>query len=62
MGNREDQNIQIKIKAAQEIGMNAENVRLPKSITEGELISKILSLNNDPAVHGIILQLPLVKG
>ena len=42
--------------------MNVENVRLPKSITEGELISKILSLNNDPAVHGIILQLPLVKG
>ena len=62
VGNREDPNIQIKIKAAQEIGMNAENVRLPKSITEGELISKILSLNDDPAVHGIIVQLPLKTG
>ena len=62
VGNREDPNIQIKIKAAQEIGMNAENIRLPKYITEGELISKILSLNDDSAVHGIIVQLPLKTG
>ena len=47
------------MKGAQEIGMNAENIRLPSSISEAELISKISSLNNDPAVHGIIVQLPL---
>ena len=52
----------MKMKGAQEIGMNAEHVRLPSSITEAELISKISTLNNDPAVHGIILQLPLDSG
>ena len=52
----------MKMKGAQEIGMNAEHVRLPSSITEDELIAKISCLNNDPAVHGIILQLPLDSG
>ena len=52
----------MKMRGAQEIGMNAEHVRLPSSITEDELIAKISSLNNDPAIHGIILQLPLDSG
>ena len=64
VGNREDSNVYIRMKmrGAQEIGMNAEHVRLPSSITEDELIAKISSLNNDPAIHGIILQLPLDSG
>ncbi|XP_049817355.1 C-1-tetrahydrofolate synthase, cytoplasmic isoform X2 [Aethina tumida] len=61
VGGREDSNVYIrmKIKAAQEIGINAEHVKLPKSTTEVELLSKIQKLNADPNVHGIIVQMPL---
>lgn len=43
VGGREDSNVYIrmKIKAAQEIGINAEHVKLPRSITELELLDKV---------------------
>ncbi|KAK7870033.1 hypothetical protein R5R35_011995 [Gryllus longicercus] len=61
VGGREDSNVYIrmKIKAAQEIGIEAVHVKLPKSITETELLMKLEKLNNDPNVHGIIVQMPL---
>ncbi|CRL06152.1 CLUMA_CG019027, isoform A [Clunio marinus] len=61
VGGREDSNVYIrmKLKAATEIGIYAEHVQLPKSITEGELLAKINSLNIDPKFHGIIVQMPL---
>jgi len=61
VGNREDSNVYIrmKLKGAAEIGMKAEHVKLPSSISERDLIDKISQLNGDSSVHGIILQLPL---
>lgn len=61
VGGREDSNVYIKmkIKAAANIGIVAEHVKLPNTITEVELISKVNKLNNDPNVHGIIVQMPL---
>ncbi|XP_050744306.1 C-1-tetrahydrofolate synthase, cytoplasmic isoform X2 [Drosophila biarmipes] len=61
VGGREDSNVYIrmKIKAATEIGIDAVHVQLPRSITEGELLDKINDLNEDPKVHGIIVQMPL---
>ncbi|KAH8414132.1 hypothetical protein KR222_008158, partial [Zaprionus bogoriensis] len=61
VGGREDSNVYIrmKIKAAQEIGINAVHVQLPRSITEIELLDKLAELNADPQVHGIIVQMPL---
>ncbi|XP_017026666.1 C-1-tetrahydrofolate synthase, cytoplasmic isoform X1 [Drosophila kikkawai] len=61
VGGREDSNVYIrmKIKAATEIGIEAVHVRLPRSITEVELLDKINELNDDPRVHGIIVQMPL---
>ncbi|XP_037952265.1 C-1-tetrahydrofolate synthase, cytoplasmic isoform X2 [Teleopsis dalmanni] len=61
VGGREDSNVYIrmKIKAATEIGIDAELVKLPRTITEIELLEKISQLNNDPMVHGIIVQMPL---
>lgn len=61
VGGREDSNVYIrmKIKAAGEIGINAEHVKLPRTTTQTELISKITRLNEDPNVHGIIVQMPL---
>ncbi|XP_073842526.1 pug C-1-tetrahydrofolate synthase, cytoplasmic isoform X4 [Musca autumnalis] len=61
VGGREDSNVYIrmKIKAAKEIGIEAQHVQLPRTITEIELLDKINLLNNDPNVHGIIVQMPL---
>lgn len=61
VGGREDSNVYIrmKLKAAENIGIIAEHVRLPRDITESELLAKIMNLNEDPTVHGIIVQMPL---
>jgi methylenetetrahydrofolate dehydrogenase (NADP+)/methenyltetrahydrofolate cyclohydrolase/formyltetrahydrofolate synthetase len=61
VGNREDSNVYIrmKMKNAAEIGINAQHVKLPKSISQTELLKEIDKLNNDTAVHGIIVQMPL---
>ncbi|XP_046401425.1 C-1-tetrahydrofolate synthase, cytoplasmic isoform X2 [Ischnura elegans] len=61
VGGREDSNVYIrmKIKAASEIGIVASHVKLPKSTTESELLQRLSELNNDPNIHGIIVQMPL---
>lgn len=61
VGGREDSNVYIrmKLKAAENIGMSAELIQLPRDITETELLTKIRSLNESPTVHGIIVQMPL---
>ncbi|XP_004529194.1 C-1-tetrahydrofolate synthase, cytoplasmic isoform X1 [Ceratitis capitata] len=61
VGGREDSNVYIrmKIKAATEIGITAEHIKLPRTVTEIELLEKITELNLDPNVHGIIVQMPL---
>ncbi|CAL7948584.1 unnamed protein product [Xylocopa violacea] len=61
VGGREDSNLYIKtkIKAASDIGIAAEHIKLPNTTTELELINKVNKLNGDPNVHGIIVQMPL---
>ncbi|EFN67545.1 C-1-tetrahydrofolate synthase, cytoplasmic, partial [Camponotus floridanus] len=61
VGTREDSNVYIKMKtnAAREIGINVQHCQLPNTITEIELINKINKLNDDPNIHGIIVQMPL---
>lgn len=48
-----------KQKSANSIGIKTLDYRLDKSVSEKELIQIIEKLNSDPAVHGILLQLPL---
>ncbi len=48
-----------KIKDAQELGINVEHMRCPLDMREEDLLSLIDSLNHNPLVHGIIVQLPL---
>ena len=43
------------------LGMNGETIRRPASITQDELLEIIARLNADPAVHGILVQMPLPK-
>ncbi|XP_072424115.1 C-1-tetrahydrofolate synthase, cytoplasmic isoform X1 [Chiloscyllium punctatum] len=61
VGDRDDSNLYIsmKLKAAAEIGMNANHVKLPKTATEDEVLRNITHINEDPNVHGLIVQLPL---
>ncbi|MEF3081596.1 bifunctional methylenetetrahydrofolate dehydrogenase/methenyltetrahydrofolate cyclohydrolase FolD [Luteimonas sp. SMYT11W] len=48
-----------KRRAAEKVGIQAFDFDLPVGTTEGELIALIDRLNADPAVHGILVQLPL---
>ncbi|XP_043075752.1 C-1-tetrahydrofolate synthase, cytoplasmic isoform X3 [Puntigrus tetrazona] len=49
----------MKLKAAAEIGINANHIRLPETATEDEVLRSIAAVNENPAVHGLIVQLPL---
>ena len=51
-----------KEKACAEAGMYSREIRLPATIAEQELLDQIAALNRDPAIHGILVQLPLPKG
>ena len=51
--------VRSKVKATLEAGMESFEHRLPGSITQDELIALIDQLNDDPAVDGILVQLPL---
>ena len=61
IGDRPDSStyVRMKLKAAEEADIACELVHLPSSITEAELLQQITRFNNDPFVHGILVQLPL---
>ena len=48
-----------KRDACRDIGMNSLAYDLPQHTTELELLNLIYSLNADPKVHGLLIQLPL---
>jgi len=50
-----------KEKACGEAGMLSREIRLPAETTEAELLERIRELNADPAIHGILVQLPLPR-
>lgn len=49
----------MKQKACAEVGIHSERHDLPGETTEEDLLDLIRRLNADPAVHGILVQLPL---
>jgi len=51
--------IRLKEKAANELGIYTEMLRLAENTTESELLEEIDRLNSDSKVHGIFIQLPL---
>jgi methylenetetrahydrofolate dehydrogenase (NADP+)/methenyltetrahydrofolate cyclohydrolase len=50
-----------KAKQTVEVGMNSWEHRLAASTSEKDLLALVEKLNNDPAVNGILVQLPLPK-
>jgi methylenetetrahydrofolate dehydrogenase (NADP+) / methenyltetrahydrofolate cyclohydrolase len=50
-----------KVKACEEVGFKSTLVRLDADITENKLLSQLDTLNTDPDIDGILVQLPLPK-
>ncbi len=48
-----------KGKATREAGMNSFEFKMPAETSEETLLAKVRELNEDPSVHGILVQLPL---
>jgi len=50
-----------KGRKAEECGFHSVQHTLPDTTSETDLLDVIAQLNNDPAIHGILVQLPLPK-
>ena len=48
-----------KGEMCESLGMRSVTERFPETMTEGELLAEIGRLNADPAIHGMLVQLPL---
>lgn len=51
--------VSMKKKACEDLGLFSETIRLPVQTSQDELIARIEQLNQDAAVHGILVQMPL---
>ena len=61
VGNRTDSSTYVRMKkrAAAEVGFYSVDKEFPESVSQEELLACVRSLNEDPKVHGILVQLPL---
>ena len=50
-----------KVKACADAGLHSVLEKYDASMSEAELLARIEALNADPAIHGILVQLPLPK-
>ena len=48
-----------KVKACQDNGLHSVLEPYPASMSEADLLGRVDALNRDPAIHGILVQLPL---
>ena len=53
--------VKAKERACKQIGIDSTLIKYEDSITEEFLLEEITKLNNDPSVHGLLVQLPLPK-
>lgn len=51
-----------KINDCAQCGIESRSIRLPETTTQAELLEQVQALAKDPAVHGILVQLPLPAG
>ena len=51
--------VRMKNRDAAEVGFRSRQIDLPASTSEEELLGCVAGLNADPAIHGILVQLPL---
>jgi methylenetetrahydrofolate dehydrogenase (NADP+)/methenyltetrahydrofolate cyclohydrolase len=48
-----------KVKACQDNGLHSVLEQYPATLSEADLLARVRALNNDPSIHGILVQLPL---
>jgi methylenetetrahydrofolate dehydrogenase (NADP+)/methenyltetrahydrofolate cyclohydrolase len=48
-----------KVKACEDSGLHSVLEKYEATMTEADLLARVEALNNDPAIHGILVQLPL---
>ncbi|MGO4390563.1 bifunctional methylenetetrahydrofolate dehydrogenase/methenyltetrahydrofolate cyclohydrolase FolD [Variovorax sp. M-6] len=48
-----------KVKACEDSGLHSVLEKYPADLSEADLLARVDALNNDPAIHGILVQLPL---
>jgi methylenetetrahydrofolate dehydrogenase (NADP+)/methenyltetrahydrofolate cyclohydrolase len=51
--------VRSKVKACGEVGIASRHLRPPSDIAQADLLALVRALNADPAIHGILVQLPL---
>lgn len=51
--------VEAKVKACEAVGFRSTLIRLPETISEEDLIARVMGLNSDPTLDGFIVQLPL---
>jgi len=50
-----------KVKACAELGLHSEHIVMSADTPEEVLLARITELNNDPKIHGILVQMPIPK-
>ena len=53
--------VKAKGKACEEAGMHSVTIRLPAETSQDALLAQVRALNEDKAIHGILVQMPLPK-
>jgi methylenetetrahydrofolate dehydrogenase (NADP+)/methenyltetrahydrofolate cyclohydrolase len=53
--------VRSKAKACEEAGMRGETIRMSADTTEATLLEQVDALNEDPRVHGILVQMPVPR-
>ncbi|EGV62184.1 mitochondrial C1- tetrahydrofolate synthase precursor [Yamadazyma tenuis] len=61
VGSRPDSSAYVnsKLKAAKSSNINSRLLKFDEHITEEQLLEEVQNINNDPKVHGLLIQLPL---
>src|SRR5436853_5106779 len=50
-----------KNKAAEQLGFHSVSFHLPADASEADVLARVRALNDDPKVHGILVQMPLPR-
>jgi len=54
--------VRMKHRACEQVGIGSVGIELPGDVTTEQVLEKVRQLNADPAIDGILVQLPLPKG
>ena len=51
--------LRLRDKACNEVGIKSSHLEFPQNVSENEILKSINKLNQDKAVHGILIQFPI---